>query len=83
MVAFHSIVDRVVLMAFHLVHRFGPKDKPHYRSETFSTEPEAVIRACALLAAGDKGDFIIEDDKGQIVTNDLEIRNRCKATRMP
>ena len=33
--------------------------------------------------AGDKGDFLIEDDIGQIVTNDLEIRQRCKATRMP
>jgi hypothetical protein len=38
-------------MAYHLVHRFGPKDKPQFRKEPFSTEPEAVIRACALLAA--------------------------------
>jgi hypothetical protein len=68
-------------MAYHLIHRFGPKDKPQYRKETFSTE--AVIRACAFLAAGDKGDFVVEDDQGKVVTNDLDIRNRCKATRMP
>jgi hypothetical protein len=66
------------VMAYHLVHRFGPKDKPQFRKEPFSTEPEAVIRACALLAAGDSGDFLIEDDKGQVVTNDLDIRNRCE-----
>jgi hypothetical protein len=73
-------------MAYHLVHRirkFDPNDRPQFRKEAFSTEPEAVIRACALLAAGDRGDFIIEDDKGKIVTNDQDIRNRCKATRMP
>jgi hypothetical protein len=70
-------------MAYHLIHRFGPKDQPQFRKEAFSTEPEAVIRACALYAAGERGDFVIEDDSGKIVTNDLEIRNRCKATRMP
>ncbi len=70
-------------MAYHLIHRFGPKDKPQFRKETFSTEPEAVIRACAYYAAGDQEDFVIEDDKGNVVTNDQDIRNRCKATRMP
>ena len=28
--------------------------------------------------AGDKGDFLIEDDIGQIVTNDLEIRKGAR-----
>lgn len=70
-------------MSYHLIHRYGPKDKPQYRKEAFSTEPEAVIKAGALLAAGDPGDFLVEDDRGRVVTNELDIRNRCKATRMP
>ena len=70
-------------MAFHLIYRIGPSDKPQYRKETFSSEPEAVIRACTHYEAGFQGDFVIEDDKGNIVTNDLDIRNHCKATRMP
>jgi hypothetical protein len=70
-------------MAYHLVRRFGPKDKSQFGKEAFSTEPEAVIRACALLAVDDNAHFVIEDDKGNVVTNDLEIRDRCKATRMP
>ena len=70
-------------MAYHLVHRYGPKDRPQFRKESFPTEPQAVIRAAQYFMAGDIGDFIVEDDAGRIVTNDLEIRNRCKATRMP
>jgi hypothetical protein len=70
-------------MPYYLIHRFGPKDKPQFRKEEFSMEPEAVIKACALIAAGDCGDFVIDDDKGKIVTNDREIRDRRKAMRMP
>ena len=70
-------------MEYFLIHRFGPKDKPQFRKEPFSTEPQAVIHACAILAAGDKGDFLVEDKKGRIVTNDAQIRARCKQTRMP
>ena len=70
-------------MAYHLIHRFGPKDKPQFRKETFSTEPEAVIKACTYHAVGHQGHFVIEDDKGNIITNDQQIRNRFKATRKP
>jgi hypothetical protein len=70
-------------VAYHLIQRFGPNDKLQCRKEIFSTEPEAVIKACACYAAGFKGHFVIEDDKGYIVANDQNIRNRCKATRMP
>jgi hypothetical protein len=70
-------------MTYYLVRRFGPKDKPQFRKEPFRTESDAVIKACTLLAAGNVGDFLVEDDKGDIVANDLKIRNRYKATRMP
>jgi hypothetical protein len=68
-------------MPYYLVQRFGPKDKPQFRKEEFSTEPEAVIKACALLAADGTQSFVVEDDAGNIVTNDREIRSRCKGTR--
>jgi hypothetical protein len=69
-------------MAYYLIHRFGPKDKPQFRKEEFAMEPEAVIKARALLAVGDRGDFVIEDDNGKMVLNDREIRSICKTTQM-
>jgi hypothetical protein len=70
-------------MAYHLIHRFGSKENPQFSKTSFLTEPQAVIRAAEFFMAGDKGAFLIEDDAGHIVTNDLEIRGRCKVTRMP
>jgi len=69
-------------MAYYLIHRFGPKDKPQFRKEEFAMEPEAVIKARALLTAGDRGDFVTEDDNGKIVRNDRDIRSICKTTQM-
>jgi hypothetical protein len=68
------------MMPYYLIHRF---ELHAVRKEPYSTEPEAVIKACSLLAAGTAGDFVVEDDKGRIVTNEREILNRCKSTRMP
>jgi hypothetical protein len=65
-------------MAYYLVHRFGPKDKSQFRKEEFSTEPEAFIKACTLLAVGDRGDFVIEDDEGKSIMTDRQIRTYCK-----
>ena len=70
-------------MAYYLVHRFGPKEKPQFRKEEFSIEPEAVIKARSLLAADDRGDFVIEDDEGNIIMTDKQIRNYCKRRRTP
>lgn len=67
-------------MAYYLIHRFGPKNKPQFRKEEFAMGPEAVIKARGLLAADDRGDFVIEDDNGKIVLNDREIRSICKTT---
>ena len=57
-----------VAMVYYLVHRFGPTDKPQFRKEEFSMEPEAISKACTMLAAGEVGDFVIEDDEGKIIT---------------
>jgi hypothetical protein len=70
-------------MAYYLIHRFGPKEKPRIQKEEFSMEPEAVIKARSLLAADDNGHFVIEDDEGKIIMTDRQIRSHCKATRMP
>jgi len=69
-------------MAYYLVHRFGPKDKPLFRKEEFSMEPEAVSKAHSLLAVDASGDFLIEDDNGKIIMSDQQIRNYCKTKRM-
>ncbi|MBI3702939.1 MAG: hypothetical protein HY244_03580 [Rhizobiales bacterium] len=65
-------------MAYYLVHRFGPKDKPKFQKEEFSLEQEAVIKVRSLLAASDGGDFAIEDDDGKIIMTDQQIRRYCK-----
>lgn len=70
-------------MAHFLIHRFGSKDKPQFRKDSYSTEPDAVIVACGLLATGDEGHFRIEDENGKVVTHDAEIRSRCKISRTP
>lgn len=70
-------------MAYYLVHRFGDKDKPQFQKEEFSMEPEAVIKARCLLAADDRGDFVIEDDDGNTIMTDQQIRNYCKKMRAP
>ena len=70
-------------MAYYLIHRFGSKDKPKFQKEEFSAEPEAVIKARALLDADDRGDFQIEDDKGNVIMTDRKIRSFCKAMKVP
>jgi hypothetical protein len=70
-------------MAYHLVQRYGPKDRPLFRKESFTLEPLAVIRAAQYYMAGCGGDFLIEDDRGRIVADELEIRLRCKVTPIP
>ena len=69
-------------MAYYLVHRFGSKDEPKFQKEEFTMEPEAVMKARSLLAAGDRGDFVIEDSDGKIIMNDQQIRNYCKTTKI-
>lgn len=70
-------------MAYYLVRRFGPKDKPKFQKEEFSIEPEAVIKARRLLAVDDSGNFVIEDDEGKIIMTDQQLRNYCKKTPLP
>ena len=46
------------------------------RTLAFSTEPESVVAACAVIAEGTGWDFEIINHDSEIVANDVEIRNR-------
>jgi hypothetical protein len=70
-------------MAYYLVHRFCPKDKPKFQKEEFSMEPAAIMKARSLLAVDDRGDFVIEDDDGKIIMTDQQIRNYCRKIGNP
>jgi hypothetical protein len=70
-------------MQYLLIHRYEPAAPHKTRAVPYSTVPEAVIQACSLIAADQKGDFEIRNEKGDVMVNDGEIRNRCKQTRMP
>lgn len=70
-------------MAYFLLYKYDRKENQKLRNISFSTEPEAVIRACAVIAEGTGWDFEIRNAKGEVVISDDEIRDRCKQTRMP
>jgi hypothetical protein len=66
-------------MKFYLTHKYGPETEPKLRKIEFSTEPEAVIRACTLIASGAAGDiFEVMDEAEHVITDDQAIRSRCK-----
>ena len=70
-------------MAYFLFYKYDRKEDQKVRNLPFSTEPAAVIRACAILAEGKGWDFEIRNDGGDVIASDYEIRDRCKQTRMP
>lgn len=69
-------------MRYFLIHRFGQKDKPQFRKVPYATESEAIISAGDIMAAGGTGEFLVEDEKGQVIKSDAEIRSRCGQTKM-
>ena len=70
-------------MAFFLFYKHDRKEDQKVRRISFSTEPEAVINACAVIAQGTGWDFEVRDDFDEVVTTDSQIRDRCKQSRMP
>jgi hypothetical protein len=65
-------------MTYYLRHKCDRKENRKMRTLGFSTEPEAVAAACALIAEGTGWDFEIINHENEIVANDVEIRNRCQ-----
>ena len=66
------------MQRYYLIHRFGWTDALEYSNQAFSTENEAMSRACSLISAGELGKFFIRDGSNQIVADDKAIRERCK-----
>jgi hypothetical protein len=64
---------------YYLIHRFHQADSLQYSNQPFSTENEATSRACSLIGAGKLGDFLIQDEEGRVIADDIEIKGRCKA----
>ena len=64
------------MQLYHLIHRFAWADALEYSNQSFSTENEAMARACALIGAGDLGNFLIKDGANRIVADDNEIKAR-------
>jgi hypothetical protein len=70
-------------MTFYLRYKYDRKEDSTVRTFPFSTEPEAVIAACAVIAEGTGWNFEIINHDNEIVATDVEIRNRCKQSRTP
>jgi hypothetical protein len=64
-------------MTYILVYQHGSQA----RTASFRTEPEAVTKACALIAQGESSEFHILNEKGLIVTAERAIRDRYQGTR--
>jgi hypothetical protein len=70
-------------MTHYLRYKYDRKEDQKVRTLPFSTEPEAVIAAYAVIAEETGWDLEIINHDNEIVANDLEIRNRCKQSRTP
>ena len=66
------------MLGYYLILRFGRAEALEYSNQPFSTEHDAMARACSLIGAGDLGDFLIKDGANRVVADDAEIRGRCK-----
>ncbi len=71
-------VEGVTLMTHYLRYKYDRKEDQKVRTLPFSTESEAVIAACGVIAVGTGRDFEIINHDNEIVASDIEIRNRCK-----
>jgi hypothetical protein len=72
--------DEVFGMRYYLIHRFGQVDAFQYSNLSFSTEKEATVHACSLIAAGELGIFVIRNGEGQVVADDTAIKAYCNAS---
>ena len=72
--------DQVLGMWYYLIHRLGQVDAFQYTNLSFSTEKEATVHACSLIAAGELGNFVIRDGEGRVVADDTAIKASCKVS---
>ena len=67
-------------MSYYLIHRLGQVDAFQYTNLSFSTEKDATVHACSLIAAGELGNFAIRDGEGRVVADDTAIKASCKVS---
>jgi len=72
--------DQVFEMWCYLIHRLGQVDAFQYTNLSFSTEKEATLHACSLIAAGELGNFVIRDGEGRVLADDTAIKACCKVS---
>ena len=70
--------DQVFEMSYYLIHRLGQVDAFQYTNLSFSTEKEATVHACSLIAAGELGNFVIRDGEGRVLADDTAIKASCR-----
>jgi hypothetical protein len=70
-------------MTYYLRYKCDSKEGKKVHTLPYSTEPDAVIAACAVIAEETGWDFEIINHDNETVANDLEIRNRCKQSPTP
>jgi hypothetical protein len=70
-------------MTYYLRYKYDSKEGKKVHTLPYSTELDAVITACAVIAEETGWDLEIINHDNEIVANDLEIRNRCVQSRTP
>lgn len=71
-------------MTYYLMYGYDGKEGKMARTLPFSTEAEAVVAACAVIAEETGWDLKIINHDNEIVADEAEIRNRSKKeTRAP
>jgi hypothetical protein len=68
--------DQVFEMSYYLIHRLGQVDAFQYTNLSFSTEKEATVHACSLIATGER----IRDGEGRVLADDTAIKASCKVS---
>ena len=64
-------------MPFRLIHRYGHPNRWMFCVDFFLTVSDALNEARNRIATRDQGDFLIEEDDGRIVVNDVEVAAYC------
>jgi hypothetical protein len=70
-------------VTYYLSYKYDRREDQKVRTVPFSTEPEAVMTACAVITEGTGWDFKIINHDNEIVANDIDVRDRCKQSRSP
>jgi hypothetical protein len=70
-------------VGYFLLYKYDRKEDQKIRKLPFSTDAEAVVHACTIIAGNGGWNFEVQNDRGEVVIDDDEIRSRCKQTRLP